>query len=163
MTNTDYESQQLKLRADWEHDSEWVPNDPNTSQTLLWQLTLREQNIGGGVDQILTEDVAIGGYSYQEGDRRRYTDSGWEKAKRRGFAELDVRDFGAVPDDVVPVQPELSLADQNKILWSCLRELIEQIDCLDGIEYSKDTEPYKAEACWEDTLRLAREALERCK
>lgn len=40
-----------------------------------------------------------------------------------------------------------------------LKELLEQIDCLDGISYSRDTEPYKAEACWEDAVRNARQAL----
>lgn len=45
---------------------------------------------------------------------------------------------------------------RERRLERALRDLLEQIDCLDGIEYSKDTEPYKAEANWENALERAR-------
>jgi hypothetical protein len=44
-----------------------------------------------------------------------------------------------------------------------LEELLEQIDCLEGVEHSRDTEPYKAEACWDDALKRAQDALARAK
>lgn len=44
-------------------------------------------------------------------------------------------------------------------LLAALRELLEQIDCLGGIEFSKDLEPYKAEAVWDDALRRASAAI----
>jgi len=44
-------------------------------------------------------------------------------------------------------------------LARALRDLLEQIDLLDNITFSRDTEPYKAEACWEDALRRAKNAL----
>lgn len=47
------------------------------------------------------------------------------------------------------------MTDLEKKLTQALRELIEQIDCLDGIEYSRDLEPYKAEACWDDAYNRA--------
>ena len=40
-------------------------------------------------------------------------------------------------------------------LTSALRDLLEQIDCLDDISYSRDLEPYKAEAIWNDVYNHA--------
>ena len=48
-------------------------------------------------------------------------------------------------------------ADNAKIK-AALNELLEQIDLLDGIEYSRDTDRYKAEASWDDVVDRAREA-----
>lgn len=42
---------------------------------------------------------------------------------------------------------------------AALDELLEQIECLGGIEYSRDVEPYKAEANWNDAVRRAENAL----
>lgn len=42
---------------------------------------------------------------------------------------------------------------------TALRELLEQIDSLDDVKFSRDIEPYKAEACWETALYQARQAL----
>jgi hypothetical protein len=44
-----------------------------------------------------------------------------------------------------------------------LDELLQQIECLGGIEHSRDVEPYKAEANWDDALRRAQDALKRAK
>jgi len=44
-------------------------------------------------------------------------------------------------------------------LLHALTELLEQIDSLEGIEYTRDTEQYKAEACWEYALAKARVAV----
>ena len=51
------------------------------------------------------------------------------------------------------------LMNENGKLRSALSDLLEQIECLGGIEYSKDLEPYKAEACWDDAIRRAQRAL----
>lgn len=40
-----------------------------------------------------------------------------------------------------------------------LRELLEAIDTLEGVTFSRDLEPYKAEAIWDDALRRAQDAL----
>ena len=53
--------------------------------------------------------------------------------------------------------------DRIATLESALRDLLEQIDCLDDIAFSKDTEPYKAEACWDDANRRARDVLKGAK
>ena len=47
--------------------------------------------------------------------------------------------------------------ERSKKLKAALNDLLEQIDCLDGIEYTKDLEPYKAEAVWDDVLSRAQE------
>lgn len=47
------------------------------------------------------------------------------------------------------------LVTQRNELVQALRDLLEQIDCLDDISYSRDTEPYKAEANWQDTYDRA--------
>lgn len=51
-------------------------------------------------------------------------------------------------------------ADQQEIqhLKTVLRELLGNIDCLDDVIFTKDSEPYKAEAVWADALDRAREA-----
>lgn len=41
-------------------------------------------------------------------------------------------------------------------LFACLRELLEEIDCLDSVSFSRDLEPHKAEAIWEYSLQRAR-------
>ena len=48
---------------------------------------------------------------------------------------------------------------RRKELYRALSDLLEQIECLDGIEYTKDIEPYKAEAIWNDVIRQAQDAL----
>ena len=63
--------------------------------TTQYPPTFGEQNLVGDV-HIRPEDIAD--YAYPPGRRNRYTTAGWEKAKVLGIAELDVRDFGASPD-----------------------------------------------------------------
>lgn len=58
-----------------------------------WPPCFTELDLEGG-NGIKPEDIAS--YAWPPGKRERYTDAGWEKAKRLGVAELDVRDFGAV-------------------------------------------------------------------
>ena len=66
---------------------------------------------------------------------------------------------------------EIQSADGNDLLWItqhllleykhcriALNELLEEIDALDDIKMSRDQEPYKAWAVWEDVLDRAREA-----
>jgi len=48
-------------------------------------------------------------------------------------------------------------------LRQALDELLEQIECLGGIEHCRDVEPYKAEACWDDAIRRAQDALARAR
>ena len=49
--------------------------------------------------------------------------------------------------------------DRRQADAQALGELLEQIECLGGVEFSKDLEPYKAEAVWDDTIRRAQTAL----
>lgn len=46
-----------------------------------------------------------------------------------------------------------------KTLESALSELLEQIECLGGIELCRDIEPYKAEAVWNDVISRAQDAI----
>ena len=48
---------------------------------------------------------------------------------------------------------------REQALENALRELLEQIDTLEGVTYSRDFEPYKAEAVWDDAIRRAEDAL----
>ena len=41
-------------------------------------------------------------------------------------------------------------------LLRALEELLEQIDSLEGVTFTRDTEAYKAEACWDYALIRAR-------
>lgn len=72
--------------------------------------------------------------------------------------------FGLLGCGIVAVL-EWRQAKNHRIatLESALRDLLEQIDCLDDIAFSKDTEPYKAEACWDDANRRARDVLKGAK
>lgn len=63
---------------------------------FMWPCTLEELNIEDGTDQIRPEHIAS--YAYPPGRRLRYTEEGWEIAKRRGFASNDVREHGAIGD-----------------------------------------------------------------
>lgn len=69
---------------------------------------------------------------------------GWRREKRETIlnAEANARLIAGPPD-----------------LLRALSELMEQIECLGGIEYSRDVEPYKAEACWDDAIRRAQSAI----
>lgn len=40
-----------------------------------------------------------------------------------------------------------------------LRELLEAIETLEGVVFSRDLEQYKAEAVWDDAVRRAQDAL----
>lgn len=40
-----------------------------------------------------------------------------------------------------------------------LKDLLEQVDCLDGVEFSKDLDPNEAENNWLDAIANARKAL----
>jgi len=46
-------------------------------------------------------------------------------------------------------------------LLKALNEILEQIECLGAIEYSKDLEPYKAEACWDYAVSRAHSVIAR--
>lgn len=46
-----------------------------------------------------------------------------------------------------------------EMLRHALVDLVEQVDSLEGYELTRDTEEYKAQACWDEALRRAREAL----
>ena len=56
-----------------------------------------------------------------------------------------------------------ALTDAAPDLLSALSELLEQIECLGGIEFSKDLEPYKAETVWDDAIRRACAAIAKAK
>ncbi len=56
-------------------------------------------------------------------------------------------------------QKNAHLIDAAPMLLQALNELLEQIECLSSIEYSRDVEPYKAEACWDDAIRRAQDAI----
>lgn len=56
------------------------------SDTKFWPPTFNEQNLAGDI-HIRPEDIAD--YSYQEGERQRYTQSGWNKAFKIGIARMD--------------------------------------------------------------------------
>ncbi len=43
-------------------------------------------------------------------------------------------------------------------LLFALEQLIEQIDSLEGVEFTRDTEKYKAEACWDYAVTRAKHA-----
>jgi hypothetical protein len=44
-------------------------------------------------------------------------------------------------------------------LRAALADLLEQIDSLDGVDLSRDTDEYKAEACWNDAIEQAHRVL----
>jgi hypothetical protein len=44
-------------------------------------------------------------------------------------------------------------------LESALRDLLDQVESLNGYELTRDVEPYKAQACWDDAIDRARDAL----
>lgn len=52
------------------------------------------------------------------------------------------------------------ITEEERRLRSALRDLVEQVELLEDVTYSRDTEPYKAEACWDDALRRAKAALD---
>lgn len=56
-------------------------------------------------------------------------------------------------------QTASQLSERVVTLETALRNLVEEIDCLYGIEYSRDTDLHKAEYCWNDALDRARSAL----
>jgi hypothetical protein len=58
---------------------------------FLYPITLTEMNLEFGVDVIGPADVAD--YAWPSGCRCRYTDAGWAKARRRGFALLSFYDL----------------------------------------------------------------------
>jgi hypothetical protein len=53
----------------------------------------------------------------------------------------------------------MSKDEQIKMLRDALCQLLNEVECLDDITFSRDIEPYKAEACWEDALDTAAKAL----
>jgi len=58
---------------------------------FLYPITLKEWNLEEGKDQIEVADIAD--YSWPMGCRCRYTEAGWLKARRRGFAILSFYDL----------------------------------------------------------------------
>lgn len=105
-----YRTRELAIEA-WNRRKEGS-SARKIDKVLLYPITFLEWNLREGVDQIQPNDIAS--YSYPEGSRERYTDAGWEKAMRRGFAvsefyvEVDpalahhaagcVRRYGAIGD-----------------------------------------------------------------
>ena len=49
--------------------------------------------------------------------------------------------------------------EAGETVEQALRELLEQIETLESVTFSRDLEPYKAEACWDDAILNARAAL----
>ena len=45
-------------------------------------------------------------------------------------------------------------------LEDALAELLLQVESLEGYELTRDVEPHKAQACWDDAIRRAHEALD---
>ena len=50
-----------------------------------------------------------------------------------------------------------------KMLTDALQTLLDEIECLDDISVSRDTETYKAQACWDYALENAYAALKKAK
>jgi hypothetical protein len=48
-----------------------------------------------------------------------------------------------------------------KELRSALKDLLEQVESLDGYQVTRDLDRYKAEACFDDAIERARNALSR--
>lgn len=51
--------------------------------------------------------------------------------------------------------------EDRERLKIAVQGLLEQIDMLDSYTLSKDLDPYKAEACWDDAINYAKSALAR--
>jgi uncharacterized protein YjiS (DUF1127 family) len=49
--------------------------------------------------------------------------------------------------------------DEQTKVRKALRDLLDQIALLEDVIFSKDIERYKAEACWNDAMDRARDAL----
>jgi len=44
-------------------------------------------------------------------------------------------------------------------LERALRSLLDQVESLEGYQLTRDLDPYKAQACWDDAIRHASDAL----
>jgi hypothetical protein len=53
------------------------------------------------------------------------------------------------------------LERENAELRSALKDLLEQVESLDGYQVTRDLDRYKAEACFDDAMERARNALSR--
>ncbi len=58
---------------------------------------------------------------------------------------------------------ERESAAKIKMLTDALQTLLDEIECLDDISVSRDTEAYKAQACWDYALENAYAALKKAK
>ena len=60
----------------------------------------------------------------------------------------------------MPDDPRLVRAwNEQTRLRKVLSELLDQIDSLEGYELTRDVDHYKAQACWDDAIRRARDLL----
>jgi hypothetical protein len=76
--------------------SEFLVNQEKImSDETFWPLTFAGEINPGGDLRILPEDIES--YAYPPGRRERYTEAGWEKAKKIGIAPYSPEDFGAIP------------------------------------------------------------------
>jgi hypothetical protein len=49
--------------------------------------------------------------------------------------------------------------EAQSALRQAMAELLEQVKSLEGYELTRDAEPYKAQACWDDAIRRAEDLL----
>ena len=61
----------------------------------MWPMQAKETKPPIGTDKINPEDIAS--YAYPEGERERYTESGWQKALKGGYAII--RNLNDLPSD----------------------------------------------------------------
>lgn len=47
------------------------------------------------------------------------------------------------------------MSDREFKLERALRRLLDQVESLEDYSLTRDTEPYKAQACWDDAIREA--------
>ena len=96
------------------------------------------------------------------GIKVRYADpNGAESEKRLTHADWQQAIEDCNPS-VVIVEAAPSPAPESedvRLLRSALKDLLDQVESLQGYELTRDIETYKADACWEDAQRRARELL----
>lgn len=57
------------------------------------------------------------------------------------------------------IKTMLKLQDETKELKRILRQLLDEIESLYDYELTRDTEPYKAQACWDYAMDAAYKAV----
>jgi len=83
--------------------------------------------------------------------------------------ETPLTDKEAFSDHIMPEMQSVPVGFARRLerergeLMRGLDELLQEIDNLEGVEYTRNIEPYKAESVWSCTLDRARVLLERMK